>query len=54
MSALAALAIVLGLSTASAAGAYGPVVREIGVWSYLALVGFWAVTQAKRLRHLQA
>lgn len=54
LSALAALAIMLGRSLSSATAAYGPLVREVVVWSYLILLGIWAAAQAKRLRHLQA
>lgn len=54
MTALVALTIVLGQSLSTAAAAHGPIVREIAVWSYLALLGMWAVAQARRLRDLQA
>jgi O-antigen/teichoic acid export membrane protein len=54
MSALLALTIALGLSLAqSVEGAYGPIAREIGVWSYLAALGAWAAVNLRRLKHMQ-
>jgi O-antigen/teichoic acid export membrane protein len=53
MTALAALAIAIGWSLADAAIEYGVVVRELATWSYLGLLGAWALAQSRRLKGLQ-
>jgi O-antigen/teichoic acid export membrane protein len=54
MSALLALTVALGLSLAqSVEDAYGPIAREIAVWSYLAALGVWAAMKLRQLKHIQ-